>query len=559
MTMQPFIEHGLAALLKTSGQVAALVLLILVAQWALGRRLPPRWRHALWLLVIARLIIPWSIPVPIPHLETPASRIGGVVAAAPGGTVHAAADTVMASPRRIPWLAILWAAGAISLAAYLAAAHWRLARKIAAARPMIDAPLLNLLEDCKERMGVRTPISIIQTAEVGSPSLFGFVRPRLLLPKGLARHFSREEMRFVFLHELAHVKRNDIALSWLTTVLQIAHWFNPLVWLAFRRMRVDRELACDDTALRFAGEGENRDYGAAILKLLENFGRSAWAPSLAGALEDINHLKERMRMIAKFKAKSPAPVAALSLFVALGLVTFTGAQTPEPTKPDSSADGPPRIVATSPTNAATDVDQDATTEITVTFDKDMDRGMSWVGSGPAFPRLAEGKQFHWQDKRTCVFPVKLYGAHYYHVGLNSPAYHNFQSEAGVPAAPSALSFTTKGATAATKMKLRTPAVVEIKPANGARDVDPKLAELRVTFNVPMGGDFSWCGDPSKQPQTPEGKRPYWTDDHKTCVLPVSMQPGSHYEFWLNSQSFHGFKSEAGVPLESVAYSFDTSK
>src|SRR5437762_409184 len=95
-----------------------------------------------------------------------------------------------------------------------------------------------------------------------------------------------QELRFVFLHELAHLKRRDIAVNWLTTILQILHWFNPLVWLAFARMRVDRELACDELALSFAAAGESKSYGGAIIKLVEGFARPAALPGLVGILED---------------------------------------------------------------------------------------------------------------------------------------------------------------------------------------------------------------------------------------------------------------------------------
>ena len=59
-------------------------------------------------------------------------------------------------------------------------------------------------------------MTLVETEAVGSPALFGFVRPRLLLPAGLMSQFTREELRHVFMHELAHVKRRDILFGWLT-------------------------------------------------------------------------------------------------------------------------------------------------------------------------------------------------------------------------------------------------------------------------------------------------------------------------------------------------------
>jgi Bacterial Ig-like domain len=212
--------------------------------------------------------------------------------------------------------------------------------------------------------------------------------------------------------------------------------------------------------------------------------------------------------------------------------------------------GTPAIVSTSPAGGATDVDP-ALSEITVTFDRDMGPGFSWTGGGPEFPGSPAGQKAHWRDQRTCVLPVQLEPGRSYRVGINAPSFKNFRSTEGVPAAISEIRFTTKG-TPATK-----PRIVKLVPLNGAKNVDPSLTELRVTFNVEMGGGFSWTGSGPQYPTIPEGKRPYWTEDKKTCVLPVQLQPSWDYRLGLNSPSFRNFKSAAGVSLDPVSYSFKT--
>jgi beta-lactamase regulating signal transducer with metallopeptidase domain len=697
--MQAFFEtYHLPSLLKASWQAAVLILLVLAAQWAFGRRLSPRWRYGLWLLVVARLALPWTVPSPVSvfnllNLPKASAAVASLRAApeprgslAPSAPVAAAARPDAAAAARpaatapgfrlsLSHVLLGWAAGAVALAVCLLVTHYRLWRRVTPRRPLIDAPVMNLLEDCKQAMGLRVPVTLVETAAVGSPSLFGFVRPRLLLPVGLTRSFSPEELRYVFLHELSHIKRLDILTGWLMTALQILHWFNPLVWLAFHRMRVDRELACDALALSYAKEEENQPYGRTIIKLLEGFGCSAWAPSMAGTVENKNQMKERISMIAKFKKTSHGPALAGVLFVALGLVTLTDAQTsgkppapaaapaqapdivatspavgatdvdpglkeitvtfdqdmgggfswtgggpdypptPEgqkvqwrdkrtcvlPVKLEAghyyrvginsmsyrafrSAAGvsavpsaiyfttqgaspdqimqmqPPKIVATSPAVGATDVDP-AVTEITVTFNQEMGDGMSWTGGGPAFPASPEGQKAQWRDKRTCVLPVKLEAGHFYRVGINSTSYQNFSSSHGLAALPSAIFFTTQGASDELKAKTLVPQVVRLDPANGAQDVSPSVTELRVTFSVPMGGGCSWCtlsDDGADFPKDREGKEMYWTEDKKTCVLPVVLKPGMTYRLGLNAPEYKNFQSEGGVPLEPVEYTFKTS-
>lgn len=256
-------------------------------------------------------------------------------------------------------------------------------------------------------------------------------------------------------------------------------------------------------------------------------------------------------MIAKLRTNN-GPVLLASLFASFGLITLATAQD------DGDPQAVPRIVATSPKVGDTDVDPNLK-EITVTFDRDMGGGMSWTGGGSEFPPSPEGQKAQWRDKRTCVLPVKLQAGRYYRVGINAPSYKNFRSGDGVPAVPSGIYFTTQGASEQLKSRVTKPQIVAINPKNGATDVDPNLKELRVTFNVPMGGGCSWTGGGPQFPTIPEGKRAFWTDDHKTCVLPVELQPGSTYRLGLNSPSFKNFRSVAGMPLDPVAYTFKTKQ
>jgi bla regulator protein BlaR1 len=256
--MHALFSH-LPSLLKMSGQASILIVLVLAAQWFCGRRLQPRWRCALWLLVLLRLALPWTIPSPASLfnvLKLPAAPPQAQPETAPAPILDAPIPkaegvAIGVSSAGAHWPAWVWAAGALCLAGCAAVNHYKIHRRVTRRRPLIDGPTLNLLEDCKALMGVGTPVTLIETEAIESPALFGFVRPRLLLPAGLASRFTREELRHVFLHELAHIKRHDVLAGWVTLGLQTVHWFNPLVWVAFHRLRADRELACDALALSY--------------------------------------------------------------------------------------------------------------------------------------------------------------------------------------------------------------------------------------------------------------------------------------------------------------------
>jgi hypothetical protein len=103
---------------------------------------------------------------------------------------------------------------------------------------------------------------------------------------------------------------------------------------------------------------------------------------------------------------------------------------------------------------------------------------------------------------------------------------------------------------------RRPKVLSITPGNGVADVDPGLKEIQVVFDQPMR-DNSWSlvGGGPHCPET-TGK-PHYDAKRTTWTVPVKLKPGWSYEFKLNYGHFDSFRSEDGVPLESVAVTFET--
>ncbi|TFH48882.1 MAG: hypothetical protein E4G89_05600, partial [Methanothrix sp.] len=223
-------------------------------------------------------------------------------------------------------LPLLWLTGALVLAVYVCAGNFNLWRIVKRRRPLTDQKILELLEDCKAQMGIQTILGIVPTDKVESPALFGFVRPRLLLPHGMIETLSQQELRYVLLHELAHLKRHDIYIGWLMSLLQVLHWFNPLVWLAFYRMRSDRELTCDALVLARTQSEEPKSYGRIIVNLVERFSSPQRLPGMAGILETKAQLKRRVTMTAKFKKNSYqwSPLA-VALIIIIGCVALPDA------------------------------------------------------------------------------------------------------------------------------------------------------------------------------------------------------------------------------------------
>lgn len=352
-TLLPGAPSFFGTLVESSWQAALLVLVVLAVQRVLGRCLTPAWRHAMWWIVLGRLLLPmtpsssWSVFNLLPQPSSTAATSAEAVTPAsdwkalsaiegtptPFPTAPQAPNLPTVSedaPRRNvdagAVAAIVWGMVAIALLARLAWRNAKFSRRVRGSMRPASATHALLLEECRTRMRVRQRIELLQGDLVSSPAIYGLFRPRLLLPSSFIETGTSAQLRHVFLHELAHVRRGDLVVHGITRILQALHWFNPILAWAFRRVRADRELATDALALQVAGEEESRAYGLTIVQWLERWSEHPTQSGTVGILEDNASLEQRIRAIARFRQPSRwAPLTAV-LLAALAAVSWTSAQ-----------------------------------------------------------------------------------------------------------------------------------------------------------------------------------------------------------------------------------------
>ncbi|MDB6121403.1 MAG: hypothetical protein JWQ71_396 [Pedosphaera sp.] len=354
---------------RASWQASLLAIIVLVAQRIFRRQLTAQWRYNLWLLVMLRFLLPFSLessvsvfnfmtpghpagqPV-VPMAETIASvpasakvsfikpalqpNAGQPESATTLGVMGEATQSIATNSSAPQWqwswpyaLAIVWFSGVLFCSAFVLNSTLRFARRLRSSKIIRDVAVLAVLDECKVEIGTNRAVTLLATEAVSTPALYGFWHPRLLLPTGMTESFDCKQLRFVFLHEMAHVKRWDIAVNWLMTVLQIVYWYNPLAWLAFNRMRMDRELACDALVLNRTGAHHRKTYGETILSLLEGMTGRVTAPGLVGIVPNKRELQERMQMIARFRPASRGSAWAGLLILIIGMSGLTDALTKE--------------------------------------------------------------------------------------------------------------------------------------------------------------------------------------------------------------------------------------
>ncbi|PYJ99248.1 MAG: hypothetical protein DME23_10040 [Verrucomicrobia bacterium] len=216
---------------RTSLHASVLITLVALIQAAGSKRLAARWRYALGLLVLLRLMMPvvpassfsiFNLTAPIlpnaPSSElrvsTPLLPANPLSSAAPGQV--APLKAALRAQKKIDWLKvapILWLLGATGGLVIVLCQQRNFSRRIKYRPPISDERILSLLESCRNVMGVRRRITAVIAPQPGTPALFGFLEPRLLLPESALHKLDDGELRMIFLHELAHVKRGGTGSS----------------------------------------------------------------------------------------------------------------------------------------------------------------------------------------------------------------------------------------------------------------------------------------------------------------------------------------------------------
>jgi beta-lactamase regulating signal transducer with metallopeptidase domain len=348
------------ALWRATWQASALAALVLVLQTLLGKRLGGHGRYLLWIVVIVRLLLPvapqsrWSLynlasgaqtttTIVAPRVETAETTEFSAKAQAGKSTptiskLELAATVPVARP--IDWrhlapllIGATWLCGIIVLSMNVIAACWWLRRVQRSLHAVTDPRILAIVESSRELLSLRYRPHVLRGDSVRTPAVVGVFRPALWLPTQVLARCDDEQIRLIVLHELAHLKRNDVPTNWLIAAATILHWFNPIVWLVAMRMRSDRELACDELVLSISAGRDAQAYGRTLLRLVELLStpKSIPQPHVVGILESTGPMKRRVRMIARFNppppslGKSSRWIWTFALLLGLGCTTLTDA------------------------------------------------------------------------------------------------------------------------------------------------------------------------------------------------------------------------------------------
>lgn len=320
---------------------AVLIVLVLALRRALGKKLSAAARYALWLVVLARLLVPAqlvSLPVYSTEGERPVAAVSPSVPVAtlpeaPGeSNMPAVTPTTpittpgassiqpaVSEPAAAPWtpeewLTAAWLCGAGVLGAVIVTSNLRFFLALRRRRTRLKGA------DCA------LPVYTAEGLE--SPCLVGLVHPAVYLAPEDAENPQR--LRHILAHEQAHWRGGDHIWAVGRAAALCLHWFDPLVWVAAAVSKRDAELACDARTLKALGDGERAAYGETLLSLVTARPTPRALLSCSTAMSGGKKtLRERIEAIAKKPQTRRAALFLAAAVVILAAVLAFGQERSE--------------------------------------------------------------------------------------------------------------------------------------------------------------------------------------------------------------------------------------
>lgn len=245
-----------------------------------AKKFPAKWQYYVWIAVLLSMIIPAYKLIPKKEAQKISLISQNRIEQQAQPQTQGNPETVIIEETPIEYrevnltpklqirlldlLAYIWFFGAcIYLIAVIGSYVVYLIRERKNAVAITDNAVLN---EVKRELKIKRQIKIRMSQDCGSPMLVGVLFPIIYIP---CREIPDENMRMVFLHELTHYKRKDLAFKWLSVFVNAVHWFNPLAYLLCANLSEACEVSCDMAVTRNMSEREQKIYMKTILELVE--------------------------------------------------------------------------------------------------------------------------------------------------------------------------------------------------------------------------------------------------------------------------------------------------
>lgn len=345
-------------LLEISIYSGVIFIVTMLLKKVFRRSMSPRLHFAVWLVLIARLMLPVTIDSGFHVFTVPAQTQNEIVSTPQTASFTAASSAEFAAENEPPTISaaepvttavspasaipvrssplsvenvllIVWLSGAGLSLAYILALYIALRRRVRRNAAMPSERLSALFKEIMAEMNIKTRLRLICQYEYGTPAL---LLPRtVLMPVNALVSMDDEQLRFALRHELTHYKHGDHFTCLLMCVLNAVYWFNPFVWLALGQMRADMEVACDGEVVKTMDVPQKSRYASLIVGLFAQPQRRQLVIGMALAKKAA--VQRIHGIFMESKSRRSAKLASALIAVLLAITCFTTACQPTPEEP----------------------------------------------------------------------------------------------------------------------------------------------------------------------------------------------------------------------------------
>ncbi len=326
-----FFTNFVISFILSTFTIAVIMLIKKIFQ----KQLSAKWHYNLWFLLLFALAIPFlpqnlitfdSHFISLDSIQGNATNHGTDLGEAEAESGNWMNDFSVSVNRSSPdflnvIFACLWIAGILFMGILTIKSWYKLKTIKSTTQPIKNKELLTLFEQCKQHLNISKPFFLRESSLNKSPMAFGLFKSYIVLPTNLDKWLSTEDIKYILLHELNHFKNKDVLTNYFVILFQILYWYHPLVWYAFKEMRLDREIACDIAVLNSMGEHYSVNYGNTILNFAEktsHLKNLALANHLNGSKKQI---KKRIIKIAAFTRESKLlKLKSVLIFLMAGII-----------------------------------------------------------------------------------------------------------------------------------------------------------------------------------------------------------------------------------------------
>ena len=297
------------------GSVVGFTILILIKLF--DRKLSAKYKCFMWIISIMFFVIPIiKIPINIPVYNSLETSIKTNYSKITTPNVLNEKQENSTYFNVISAISIIWVCVVFGIFIMFFISNFNLRKKLRNNFKCNDNRIWDILIKCQIELNINKKIDINVNCFCESPCIYGIMAPKIILPYSFVTEDSIT-LEHIFRHELSHYKRMDLITNFVLLFMVTIHWFNPFVYLFFKKIRQEMELATDELALKFMNIQERKMYGMTLINLLQKCAENKNSTRILCITDDEKNMERRIRMIKNSTGTIHRAIFSVFVFVVI--------------------------------------------------------------------------------------------------------------------------------------------------------------------------------------------------------------------------------------------------